>query len=58
MEGTITCPWHHFCDDSTTGECLTMPGAQLQQLPLRIEDGEVWSERSEVDHVKVQDNTA
>lgn len=41
-EGTLTCPWHGFCYDSTTGECMTMPGAQLQQLPLRIEHGQVW----------------
>jgi nitrite reductase/ring-hydroxylating ferredoxin subunit len=41
-EGTLTCPWHGFCFDTTTGECLTMPGAQLEQLPLRIEDGHVW----------------
>jgi nitrite reductase/ring-hydroxylating ferredoxin subunit len=41
-EGTLTCPWHGFCFDSTTGECLTMPGAQLEQLPLRVEDGHVW----------------
>jgi nitrite reductase/ring-hydroxylating ferredoxin subunit/Fe-S cluster biogenesis protein NfuA len=40
--GTLTCPWHGFCYDSTSGECLTMPGAQLQQLPLRIESGRVW----------------
>ena len=41
-EGTLTCPWHGFCYDSATGECMSMPGAQLQQLPLRIEDGRVW----------------
>lgn len=40
--GTITCPWHGFCYDSSSGECTTMPGAQLQQLPLRLEDGTVW----------------
>lgn len=40
--GTITCPWHGFCYDSATGECTSMPGAQLQQLPLRIEDQQVW----------------
>lgn len=39
--GTITCPWHGFCYDSTNGECLTMPGAQLEQLPLRVEAGRV-----------------
>jgi len=41
-DGTLTCPWHGFCYDATTGECMTMPGAQLQQLPLRIEDGQIW----------------
>lgn len=40
--GTLTCPWHGFCYDTTSGECLTMPGAQLEQLPLRIDDGHVW----------------
>lgn len=40
--GTLTCPWHGFCYDSATGECLTMPGAQLEQLPLRVEAGQVW----------------
>ena len=42
VAGTITCPWHGFCYDSATGECTSMPGAQLQQLPLRIEDARVW----------------
>jgi nitrite reductase/ring-hydroxylating ferredoxin subunit/Fe-S cluster biogenesis protein NfuA len=41
-EGTITCPWHGFCYDATDGECLTMPGATLRQLPLRVDDGHVW----------------
>lgn len=40
--GTITCPWHGFCYDAVSGECMTAPGAQLEQLPLRIDDGHVW----------------
>ncbi len=40
--GTLTCPWHGFCYDATSGECLTAPGAQLEQLPLRIDNGDVW----------------
>lgn len=40
--GTITCPWHGFCYDAATGECTSMPGAQLQQLPLRVEAGRIW----------------
>ena len=40
--GTLTCPWHGFCYDAESGECLSAPGAQLEQLPLRIDGGEVW----------------
>ena len=40
--GTLTCPWHGFCYDATSGECLSAPGAQLEQLPLRIDEGDVW----------------
>lgn len=39
---TLTCPWHGFCFDASSGECLSAPGAQLEQLPLRIDDGDVW----------------
>lgn len=41
-EGTLTCPWHGFCYDTVEGECLTMPGATLEQLPLRVVDGTIW----------------
>jgi Fe-S cluster biogenesis protein NfuA/nitrite reductase/ring-hydroxylating ferredoxin subunit len=40
--GTLTCPWHGFCYDGSSGECLTAPGAQLEQLPLRVDEGYVW----------------
>lgn len=40
--GTLTCPWHGFCYDASSGECLSAPGAQLEQLPLRVDDGDVW----------------
>ena len=33
---TITCPWHGFRFDCTTGECLTAPQAQLEGVPLRV----------------------
>jgi len=36
---TITCPYHGFCFDATSGECLTAPQAQLEPFPVRIEDG-------------------
>ncbi len=40
--GTITCPWHGFCFDCATGECLTAPQAQLEAFPLRVEEGVIW----------------
>ncbi len=40
--GTLTCPWHGFCFDASSGECLSAPGAQLEQLPLRVDGGDVW----------------
>lgn len=38
----LTCPWHGFRFDVTTGECLTAPQAQLEPFPLRIDNGYVW----------------
>ncbi len=38
-EGKLVCPWHGFSFDATTGECLSAPGAQLEQVPMRIESG-------------------
>lgn len=40
--GTLTCPWHGFCFDTTSGECLTAPQAQLESFPLRVEAGRIW----------------
>lgn len=40
--GTLTCPWHGLCYDAMSGECMSAPGAQLDQLPLRVDDGRVW----------------
>lgn len=40
-EGVLVCPWHGFRYDASTGECLSAPGAQLRQVPLRVEGGQV-----------------
>ncbi|GAA0615097.1 NifU family protein [Sporichthya brevicatena] len=40
--GEITCPWHGHRFDGLSGESRTLPGAQLDPLPLRVEDGHVW----------------
>ena len=41
-DGSLTCQWHGYCFDALSGECRTLPGAQLEQLPLRVEDGDVF----------------
>lgn len=41
-DGVIRCPWHGFTFDGSSGECLSAPGAQLEQVPTRIEDGIIW----------------
>lgn len=40
--GTLTCPWHGMCFDVRTGECLSLPGATLRPLPVRVAGGELW----------------
>ncbi len=40
--GTLTCPRHGFCYDAQSGACLNSPGAHLVQLPLRVDNGQVW----------------
>lgn len=42
VAGTLTCSWHGFCFDALSGECRSMPGTQLAQLPLRVDNGYVW----------------
>lgn len=41
-ENILTCPWHGFKFDLSTGECITVPQAQLEPYPLRVDDNVVW----------------
>jgi nitrite reductase/ring-hydroxylating ferredoxin subunit/Fe-S cluster biogenesis protein NfuA len=43
VEGPIiTCPWHGFRFDLSTGECMTAPHVQLEPFPVRVEDQKIW----------------
>lgn len=43
VEGTmLRCRWHEFTYDLTSGECVTVPQAQLEPFPLRVDDGYVY----------------
>lgn len=43
-EGTLICSMHGALFEPDTGRCIAGPcaGDQLQQVPIRIEDGQVW----------------
>ncbi len=41
-DGILVCPWHGFRFDATSGECVSAPGAQLEPLPSRVDDGHLW----------------
>lgn len=41
-DGVLVCPWHGFKFEATSGECISAPGAQLEQVPTRIDGGHVW----------------
>lgn len=37
--GVLTCPWHGFRYECATGKCVTAPGAKLDTIPFRVEQG-------------------
>ena len=42
LEGTVvTCPWHGFQYDVTTGRNIFDPEVGLESFPVRVTDGEV-----------------
>jgi nitrite reductase/ring-hydroxylating ferredoxin subunit len=41
-DGLLLCPWHNWCYNVTNGECLTVPGAGLEQYAVRVEDDRIW----------------
>jgi nitrite reductase/ring-hydroxylating ferredoxin subunit len=38
----VSCPWHLWQYDVTSGACLSNPFAHVRSYPLRISAGEVW----------------
>lgn len=42
LENTqVTCPWHAWEFDVTTGKCLTMEGATQKTFAVKVENGEI-----------------
>ncbi len=42
--GIVTCPWHGWRYDVTTGKCENNPGAQLPCHRVKLEGEEIWVE--------------
>ncbi|MBI4169681.1 MAG: non-heme iron oxygenase ferredoxin subunit [Acidobacteria bacterium] len=40
-EQTITCPWHAFQYDVTTGKCVTNPALSVSCYPVRVEEQDI-----------------
>ncbi len=36
---TVTCPWHCWQFDTSTGQCLSFEGNDVRTYPIRVEDG-------------------
>ena len=40
-EAVVTCPWHGFQFEVTTGRCLTNPALSLACIPVKIEGQDI-----------------
>lgn len=40
-EGIVTCPWHGFQYDVTTGACKTNPALKIPCYPVRVEGQDI-----------------
>ena len=38
----ITCPWHGWTYDVTSGQCKTNPAAKVKTYPVEIRDGDIY----------------
>ena len=38
---TVMCPWHGWQFDMNTGECLSVPGCDIEAFQVKVEDGAV-----------------
>lgn len=46
LEGcVVTCPWHGWQFDVTTGECANMPGDEAAPIAITVDEGVVYLTR-------------
>lgn len=41
-KNVVSCPWHSWRFDVTSGVCLTNPAARMRCYPIKIQDHDVW----------------
>lgn len=39
QDGVVSCPWHCWQFETSTGQCLSVEGNDVRTYPIRIEDG-------------------
>jgi len=45
LDGNIvTCPWHAWQYDVTTGSCLEIPDAKVEKYNVKVEGDDIWVE--------------
>jgi len=43
IKGTVvSCPWHLWQYDVTSGKCLTNPYANVRSYPVQVSGDEIW----------------
>ncbi len=43
-DGVVTCPWHWYSFELSSGICRTAPGYQLRKYPVIHRDGRAYAE--------------
>jgi nitrite reductase/ring-hydroxylating ferredoxin subunit len=42
--GVVTCPWHQWQFDVSTGACVDSPRARVRRYPAEIRDGLIYAD--------------
>ncbi len=42
VDGVVSCPWHHWQFDLTSGKCPHSAEAKVKVYPAEVRDGVVW----------------
>ncbi len=53
----ISCPWHHWTFDVTTGLCTFHDQMKVDKFPVRVEDGEILLQIGLTDEVALPPNS-